>query len=240
MVSTKMQLCGKLDTTSAPKWARQLQVTLAHSDDFPIYGTGQGSENSLIIWCFISSILFHSFESKAVPAQYWNPDGTNKQNWFMIGFVDDTNGQANQFLQSETKHTLQQVYETVLESRHTSWPWLQQSCSWCFNPQVGWIDWNLKLIETTTWSETRMHSRSPGSDHTLWSVAITGTTKCWCGSAGKRLSRFVFVSLTIHNFISQYTSASGVPGRHDDISVHWSHVIGVNGRTVKGIYQDKN
>jgi hypothetical protein len=95
-------------------------TSYTHSDDFPIYGTGQGSGNSPMIWCFISSILFHCYESKAAPAQYCNPDGTNKQKWFMIGFVDDTNGQANQFLQSETKHTLQKVYNAA-QTNATLW-----------------------------------------------------------------------------------------------------------------------
>ena len=46
-----------------------------HCNDFPIYGTGQGSGNSPIIWCFVSSILFQCADNDRVQdAQYKYPD----------------------------------------------------------------------------------------------------------------------------------------------------------------------
>jgi hypothetical protein len=37
----------------------------SHTKENPIYGTGQSSGNSPTIWCFVSSVLFDTFESKA-------------------------------------------------------------------------------------------------------------------------------------------------------------------------------
>jgi hypothetical protein len=49
-----------------------------HTQDAPIYGTGQGSGNSPMIWCFLSSLLFDCYELRAHPANYCNPDWTNQ------------------------------------------------------------------------------------------------------------------------------------------------------------------
>ena len=45
-----------------------------HTDEYPIYGTGQGSGNSPIIWCFLSSALFAAHEEKAIGATFATPD----------------------------------------------------------------------------------------------------------------------------------------------------------------------
>jgi exonuclease III len=77
-----------------------------HSEDRPIYGTGQGSGNSPMIWCFLSSILFDCYESLSSSAQYCRPDRTEPLSVGMIGFVDDSNGQTNCFMEDETEATL--------------------------------------------------------------------------------------------------------------------------------------
>ena len=77
-----------------------------HDGAFPIYGTGQGSGNSPMIWCFVSSLLFQCYQRQAHPASYYNPDRTKPSKWFMIGFVDDTNGQANEFFTAEGPQSL--------------------------------------------------------------------------------------------------------------------------------------
>lgn len=46
----------------------------SHTVDMPIYGTGQGSGNSPMIWCFLSSLLYDCYDSMAHPAQHCNPD----------------------------------------------------------------------------------------------------------------------------------------------------------------------
>jgi ribonuclease HI len=91
-----------------------------HSEEFPIYGTGQGSANSPMIWCFLSSILFQCYETKAHPAMYQNPDRTNQNKWYMIGFVDDTNGQVNQFIEDERPDTLATMHHRTQENA-TTW-----------------------------------------------------------------------------------------------------------------------
>ena len=68
-----------------------------HSTEFPIYGTGQGSGNSPMIWCFLSSVLFDSYDKKAIGAEYFTPDRSFGTKINMIGYVDDSNGQTNRF-----------------------------------------------------------------------------------------------------------------------------------------------
>ena len=48
-----------------------------HSTEHPIYGTGQGSGNSPMIWCFLSSVLFNIYDSLCHKAQYCHPDRTH-------------------------------------------------------------------------------------------------------------------------------------------------------------------
>jgi hypothetical protein len=48
----------------------------SHCRAFPIYGTGQGSGNSLMIWCFISSMLFDIHQEHTPGASYASPDGS--------------------------------------------------------------------------------------------------------------------------------------------------------------------
>ena len=84
-------------------------TSYSHSDAHPIFGTGQGSGNSPMIWCFISSILFDCYEKEAFAATYCNPDHSNEIDLSMVGFVDDTNGQVNSFLAPESEETLSNI-----------------------------------------------------------------------------------------------------------------------------------
>ncbi len=78
-----------------------------HSDEHPVYGTGQGSGNSPQIYCFLSSVMFDCYEEINHPAAYCSPDHADAVQISMIGFVDSSNGQTNNFLQpAETKTTL--------------------------------------------------------------------------------------------------------------------------------------
>jgi hypothetical protein len=103
--------------------------TYTHSDEFPIYGTGQGSGN-LPIWCFLSSRLYASYNARAHAATYSNPDYTNQVSLSMIGFVDNSNGQVNMF---EAKDTLELLSQFHLKARHnaTVWAKLIGSDGWC-------------------------------------------------------------------------------------------------------------
>ena len=69
-----------------------------HQDDNPIYGTGQGSGNLPMVWCFISSILFDSYSQRSHGAIYETPDKQLRTHIHMLGYVDDSNGQTNEFL----------------------------------------------------------------------------------------------------------------------------------------------
>ncbi len=78
----------------------------AHSPEWPIYGTGQGSGNSPMIWCFLSSLLFDCYDLRAHPAIYCHPDWSNQYQVSMIGLVDDNNGQVNSFYEAESLTSL--------------------------------------------------------------------------------------------------------------------------------------
>ena len=81
----------------------------SHNDEHPIFGTGQGSANSPAIWCFLSSSLFDGYDKVASPAQYSTPDASISTTLGMIGFVDDCNGQTNQFQSDGSISTVQQL-----------------------------------------------------------------------------------------------------------------------------------
>ena len=50
----------------------------SHKDKVSIYGKGQKSGNSPMIWCFLSSLMHDYCNKKAHPAEYSNPDHTNR------------------------------------------------------------------------------------------------------------------------------------------------------------------
>ena len=73
------------------------ELDYTHTSIFPIYGTGQGSGNSPAIWCIVSSVLFDCHEERAHGATFESPDRKQHIKIFMIGFVDDSTGQVNDF-----------------------------------------------------------------------------------------------------------------------------------------------
>ncbi|KAI2496301.1 hypothetical protein MHU86_18213 [Fragilaria crotonensis] len=77
-----------------------------HEQDFPIYGTGQGSANSPAIWCFLSSTLFDCYDTQAHPATYWDTQDDVRVDLGLIGFVDDCNGQTNSFADDGSPNTV--------------------------------------------------------------------------------------------------------------------------------------
>jgi hypothetical protein len=83
----------------------------SHSEEKPIYGTGQGSGNSPMIWCFISSLLFDCYDTLSYAATYCHPDRTQPLSVSMIGFVDDCNGQVNSFNEHNDLEALQRLVE---------------------------------------------------------------------------------------------------------------------------------
>ena len=73
----------------------------ANCKAFPIYGTGQGSGNSPAIWCIVSSVLFSCHQDRAHGAYFCTPDQKMSVSLSMIGFVDDSTGQTNDFLSDD-------------------------------------------------------------------------------------------------------------------------------------------
>jgi hypothetical protein len=98
---------------------------IQHSTAWPLYGTGQGSGNSPMIWCFISSTLFDCHQSKAYGAIFQSPDRTVTVSFSMVGFVDDSTGTVNSF-----NATTQPSPETLLNKmKHDAQLW--HDLLWC-------------------------------------------------------------------------------------------------------------
>jgi hypothetical protein len=81
----------------------------SHDDAFPIYGTGQGSTNSPIIWIIISSTLFDIHMKKANGATFCSPDKSVEIAFLIVGFVDDSNFLADPQPSPSTLATLAEV-----------------------------------------------------------------------------------------------------------------------------------
>ena len=93
----------------------------------PIYRTGQGSGNSPAIWCFISSTLFICYDKiLANKAVYFDPTKNLEITLGMTGYVDDCEGQTNEWcldpkentdrLIAKVSHTMHNVGRTCCRS----------------------------------------------------------------------------------------------------------------------------
>ena len=76
-----------------------------HTDEHPVYGTGQGSDNSPMTWCFLLSIPFDCYATLSHHAKYCRPDRTEPMSIGMIGFVDNGNGNTICFMDDESPST---------------------------------------------------------------------------------------------------------------------------------------
>jgi hypothetical protein len=63
----------------------------SNSSKTPIYGTRQGSNNSPIIWLFISDTIAQIMETSAIRASYATDDSQKSLNLKMTTYVDDVN-----------------------------------------------------------------------------------------------------------------------------------------------------
>ena len=96
-----------------------------HCKFHPIYGTGQGSGNSPVLWLVVSSVLFDIHKQKANGAIFETMDGLESIILYMIGFVDDSNGQTNFFCAQEPPSD-----EEMIEAmRHDAQTW--NDLLWC-------------------------------------------------------------------------------------------------------------
>ena len=86
----------------------------ANCQAFPIYGTGQGSGNSPAIWCIVSSVLFACHEDNGHGAYFCTPDQEMSVSLSMVGFVDDSTGQVNDFT-SNTQPTPEFLRQIMLK-----------------------------------------------------------------------------------------------------------------------------
>ena len=76
---------------------RVFEDFIQHSIAHPIFGTGQGSGNSLTYWLFISSTLFDMYNTKAHSSLYQSPNRQIEVEVKAVGFVDDVRTSVNAF-----------------------------------------------------------------------------------------------------------------------------------------------
>jgi hypothetical protein len=69
----------------------------SHTKEYPIFGTGQGSGNSPVVWLLLSATLFDIHTSMAYGAEIQDPSGTHSVRVSISGFVDDTNACVNEW-----------------------------------------------------------------------------------------------------------------------------------------------
>ena len=82
-----------------------------HCKSFPILGSGQGSTNSPIIWCFISSVAFFTHKQRAHGIFFHTPDQSMSIRISMVGFVDDSTSITG----GDASHSYQQVKEMMIK-----------------------------------------------------------------------------------------------------------------------------
>jgi exonuclease III len=70
------------------------EASYSHTDEFPIFGTGQGSSSSPSIWTLYCSAAFDIYDQHCFGATYSSTDRSQKLNLGMTGFVDDNNAQT--------------------------------------------------------------------------------------------------------------------------------------------------
>lgn len=83
-----------------------------HNSEFPIYGTGQGSGSSPVLWITISSWLFDAHEKQSKGVSLETPDKKTKIPYSMIGFVDDSSSQVNNFSNTNQNNREHSIKET--------------------------------------------------------------------------------------------------------------------------------
>jgi hypothetical protein len=88
----------------------------SHSEAFPIFGTGQGSTNSPIIWSMVSSKLFDVHNRKAHGASFCTPNKQLHVQSSILGFVDDSSCQTNDFEASPQPDLEDLIYKATVDA----------------------------------------------------------------------------------------------------------------------------
>ena len=95
------------------------EYSYQNSDEYKLYGTGQGSANSPVIWATVSLSLFRAMEDLAFGASLETPDGTRHTRATIFGYVDDSSERVNDF-----KDTLEVPVSRLVEKmRHDAQTW---------------------------------------------------------------------------------------------------------------------
>jgi hypothetical protein len=86
----------------------------SHTEEWPVFGTGQGSCASPPFWLLNCSAYFHIYESKCYGAKYSNMDGIQEMHVGMTGFVDDNSCNINCQPDSEDELCLRAEHDAQL------------------------------------------------------------------------------------------------------------------------------
>ena len=89
-----------------------------HSEDSPVYGTGQGTGDSSNQWGMLSSIILRIMHERANSAHFEAPDKSETEDVSNTAFVDDTSGYQNEYNREED--TIRTLIEMMKEDV-TNW-----------------------------------------------------------------------------------------------------------------------
>ena len=91
----------------------------SHFNITPIHGIGQGLSNGPCPWLLISSISLDQCNKRAHGAMFETPDKSLSIQMYLVGFVDDANGNINSF----TKNVQTPIQELLHKMQHDAQLW---------------------------------------------------------------------------------------------------------------------
>ena len=125
------------------------ETSYTSSDEFPLYGPGQGGTGSAFIWAIVSAIILEIMKQEKRGVQFTNPTLERTIQRVMDAFVDDTTAWLNNFLKSLQQNKTEKLEElaTTLQDTAQAWEQLLYSTggalelSKCFYYIIAW-KWN--------------------------------------------------------------------------------------------------
>jgi hypothetical protein len=136
-----------------------------HSEENPVFGTGQGSKSSPPIWNFSSSVYLDTFDREAYGAKYYPIHGPPLL-IYMTGFVDDNNCNNNEdaVTHEDTNNALLSRMQTDAQIWHDLL-WTSGGALELTKCQYHLIDWNFtgggSPIQDTGYSDIPIDLLSP-------------------------------------------------------------------------------
>lgn len=92
----------------------------SHCTIHPIHGTGKGSGNLPMNWCFLSSTLFDAQDGEAHGATFESYNNKISLSFSFVGFVDDCSQRTNQYCKHPRPATNTLIQQMQDDTQHWS------------------------------------------------------------------------------------------------------------------------